>query len=309
MWDQVSPLVDQPVPLARRWGNRSEQEDRGQAGTGVPAWLDREPAPSLRRPTQPPVPPCPSRFPDPLPGLTLALPRLTPDSPNMGSLASLRSQLSFCPELRSPIMEDVCVPGGEWGGSGAGLADLGVGSQLPARVLPPGYLGLAFGLHLQRATHAVTLVSHGALRSREILNKGILNMVSNGHALLHQACDICAIAMSLVAYVISSLVNIYVIGTQNLFSLVLALWDAVVGPLWRMTDVLAAFLAHISSSAVAMAILLWTPCQLALELLASAARLLASCVLFHLTGLVLLACVLAVTLIVSHPDLTLRLAT
>ncbi|KAL6043304.1 hypothetical protein STEG23_022091 [Scotinomys teguina] len=153
------------------------------------------------------------------------------------------------------------------------------------------------------------LASHGALRSREILNRGILNMVSNGHALLRQACDICAIAMSLVAYVINSLVNICLIGTQNLFSLVLALWDAVVGPLWSMTDVLVAFLAHISSSAVAMAILLWTPCQLVLELLASAVRLLASFVLFHVTGLVLLACVLAVTLAALHPDLTLRLAT
>lgn len=153
------------------------------------------------------------------------------------------------------------------------------------------------------------LAAHGALRSREILNRGIMNVVSSGHALLRQACDICTIAMSLVAYVINSLVNICLIGTQNFFSLVLALWDAVTGPLWRMTDLVTAFLAHISSSAVAMAILLWTPCQLVLELLASAARLLANSVLFHLTGLALLACVLAVTLAVLHPDLTLRLAT
>ncbi|XP_005619733.2 E3 ubiquitin-protein ligase RNF26 [Canis lupus baileyi] len=153
------------------------------------------------------------------------------------------------------------------------------------------------------------LASHGALRSREILHRGVLNVVSSGHALLRQACDICAIAMSLVAYVINSLVNICLIGTQNLFSLMLALWDAVMGPLWRMTDVVAAFLAHISSSAVAMAILLWTPCQLALELLASAARLLTNFVLVNVTGLVLLACVLAVMVTVLHPDLTLRLAT
>lgn len=153
------------------------------------------------------------------------------------------------------------------------------------------------------------LASHGALRSRDILHRGVLNVVSNGHALLRQACDICTIAMSLVAYVINSLVNMCLIGTQNLFSLVLALWDTVMGPLWRMTDVMAAFLAHISSSAVAMAILLWTPCQLALELLASAARLLASFVLVSLTGLVLLACVLAVTVTVLHPDLTMSLAT
>lgn len=153
------------------------------------------------------------------------------------------------------------------------------------------------------------LASHGALRSRDILHRGVLNLVSNGHALLRQACDVCTIAMSLVAYVINSLVNICLIGTQNFFSLLLALWDSVTGPLWRMTDIIATFLAHISSSAVAMAILLWTPCQLALELLASAARLLASFMLVSLTSLVLLACVLAVIVTVLHPDLTMRLAT
>ncbi|EHB12156.1 RING finger protein 26 [Heterocephalus glaber] len=153
------------------------------------------------------------------------------------------------------------------------------------------------------------LASHGALRRREILHRGVLNVVSCSHALLHQACDIYAIAMIRVAYVINSLVNICLIGTQNVFSLVLSLWDVVMGPLWRMMDIVAAFLAHISSSAVAMAILLWTPCPLVLELLATAARLLASFMLVSLTGLALLACVLAVTVTVLDPDLTLRLAT
>lgn len=153
------------------------------------------------------------------------------------------------------------------------------------------------------------LASHGALRSRELLHRGVFNVVSSGHALLRQLCDVCAIAMSLVAYVINSLVNICLIGTQNLFALVLALWDAVMGPVLRVTDVVAAFLAHMSRNAVAMAILLWTPCQLVLELLASAARLLASFVLVNLTGLLLLTCVLAVTMTALHPNFTLRLAT
>ena len=79
-------------------------------------------------------------------------------------------------------------------------------------------------------------------------------MVSS--ALLHLACDNCAIAMSLMAYVITSLVNICLFGTRNLFSLLLSLWDAVMGPLWRMPDVMATFLTHISSSAEVIAILL-----------------------------------------------------
>ncbi|VTJ69908.1 Hypothetical predicted protein [Marmota monax] len=170
------------------------------------------------------------------------------------------------------------------------------------------HLGRGVLLSLLAFMEALVPFTFGGLRALCTL-LGILNVVSNGHSLLCQACDICTIAMSLVAYVINNLVNICLIGTQNLFSLVLALWDTVTGPLWRMMDVVAAFLTHISRSAVAMAILLWTLCQLVLELLASAARLLASFVLVNLTGLVLLACVLAVTVTVLHPDFALRLAT
>lgn len=43
------------------------------------------------------------------------------------------------------------------------------------------------------------LASHGALRSKGILHRAILTVVSSGHTLLHQACDVCAISMSLVA--------------------------------------------------------------------------------------------------------------
>ncbi|XP_050016759.1 E3 ubiquitin-protein ligase RNF26-like [Alexandromys fortis] len=153
------------------------------------------------------------------------------------------------------------------------------------------------------------LASHGALRSQEVLTRGILNMVSSNHALLCQACDIYGIAMSLVAYVINSLVNICLVSTQNLFSLVLALWAAMAGAPWQMLDVLVAFLTHLSSSGMAMANLLWTPYQLGLELLASVVLLLAGSMLSNLTIFVLLVCMLAVTLTVLYPDFTLRLAT
>ncbi|KFZ69183.1 RING finger protein 26, partial [Podiceps cristatus] len=72
---------------------------------------------------------------------------------------------------------------------------------------------------------------------------------------------------SLLAYLVNSLVNVCLIGTQNLFTLVAALWDSVAGPFLRVTDLLAAFLAHVSSGAIAVSILLWSPCQLAFQLL------------------------------------------
>lgn len=203
----------------------------------------------------------------------------------------------------------------------AGLVQLGRGAALSLLALAEAVARLAFGgaqalwtllgsccSGLESLKLLGHLASHGALRSRDLLQRGVLSAAAGGHALLRQACDVCAIAMSLVAYVVNSLVNICLIGTQNLFALLLALWDAVTGPLWRAAAVAAALLAHVSSSAVAMAILLWTPCRLAMELLASAARLAASFVLAHLAGLLLLACVLAAAVALLHPDLAGRLA-
>ncbi|XP_020840492.1 E3 ubiquitin-protein ligase RNF26 [Phascolarctos cinereus] len=203
----------------------------------------------------------------------------------------------------------------------AGLLHLGRGALLSVSAAVEGLARLLLGV-LQAAgalmrgccsgLESLTVVGHLALhvaaRGRELVHRGVLSVVSSSHALLRQACDVCAIAMSLAAYVVNSLVNICLIGTQNLFALGLALWDSVMGPLWRVTDVLGAFFAHVSSSAVAMAILLWTPCQLVLELIASGTHLLASFMLANLSGLVLLVAVLAVTITILHPDLAIRLA-
>ncbi|XP_074071363.1 E3 ubiquitin-protein ligase RNF26 [Macrotis lagotis] len=203
----------------------------------------------------------------------------------------------------------------------AGLLHLGRGALLSALAAAEGLGRLLLGLlqalgavlrgccsGLESLKVVGHLALHVASRGRELLHRGLLGMLSSSHALLRQACDVCAIAMSLAAYVVNSLVNICLIGTQNLFALGLALWDSVTGPLWRVTDVLGAFFAHVSSSAVAMAILLWTPCQLVLELMANGARLLAGFMLANLLGLLLLAVVLAVTVTILHPDLAMRLA-
>ncbi|XP_045699246.1 E3 ubiquitin-protein ligase RNF26-like [Phyllostomus hastatus] len=109
--------------------------------------------------------------------------------------------------------------------------------------------------------------------------------------------------MSLVACVISSPVNICLFGTQNLFSLLLSLWGAGMRPPWRMPDIMATFLAHISSSAEVIAIFLvalptstGTPGLTSPPLAQLCARL----------PPVLLTCVLAVTGL--HLDLTMKLA-
>ncbi|KFP66071.1 RING finger protein 26, partial [Cariama cristata] len=112
-----------------------------------------------------------------------------------------------------------------------------------------------------------------------------------------------AIGTSLLAYLVNSFVNVCLIGTQNLFTLVAALWDSVAGPFLRATDLLAAFLAHVSSGAIALSILLWSPCQLAFELLASVTELFINIFFVNIYGLGLLLLIIVVSAFVFNPGL------
>ncbi|XP_078540947.1 E3 ubiquitin-protein ligase RNF26 [Lissotriton helveticus] len=151
------------------------------------------------------------------------------------------------------------------------------------------------------------LSSHLVLRSKEVVHKGVMNLILSGQSVLRHTCDVCTIIMSLVAYFINSLVNMCLIGTQNLFSITLALWDAVMGPFLRFTELLAAFLSHISSSAIAMAILFWTPCQLAFEFLISTIKIFINIFLLNLYGLILLLLIITVSVLVVNPALSRRI--
>ncbi|KAF1433123.1 E3 ubiquitin-protein ligase RNF26, partial [Spheniscus demersus] len=147
------------------------------------------------------------------------------------------------------------------------------------------------------------LLSHLALRGKELLHRGLCGLLGCGQALARQVCEGLAIGTSLLAYLINSLVNVCLIGTQNLFTLVAALWDSVAGPFLRVTDLLAAFLAHVSSGAIAVSILLWSPCQLAFELLASLAELFINIFFVNIYGLVLLLLIIVVSAFVFNPGL------
>ncbi|NXV81437.1 RNF26 ligase, partial [Atlantisia rogersi] len=147
------------------------------------------------------------------------------------------------------------------------------------------------------------LLSHLALRGRELLHRGLCGLLGCGQALARQLCEGLAIGTSLLAYLVNSLVNVCLIGTQNLFTLAAALWDSVASPLLRVTDLLAAFLAHVSSGAIALSILLWSPCQLAFELLVSVTELLINIVFVNVYGLGLLLLIIAVSAFLLNPGL------
>ncbi|NXG42831.1 RNF26 ligase, partial [Psilopogon haemacephalus] len=152
------------------------------------------------------------------------------------------------------------------------------------------------------------LLSHLALRGRELLQRELCGLLGCGQALARQLGEGLAIGTSLLAYLINSLVNVCLIGTQNLLTLLVALWDSLAGPFLRLTDLLAALLAHVSSGALALPILLWSPCQLAFELLASLADLFVSVFFVNIYGLGLLLLIVVVGAFALNPGLLWTLA-
>ncbi|XP_063273935.1 E3 ubiquitin-protein ligase RNF26 [Prinia subflava] len=171
-----------------------------------------------------------------------------------------------------------------------------------ALVLLRGCCGAMEGV--RAAGHLVShLVSHLALRARELAQRGLGAVLGCGQALGRQLCEALAIGTSLLMYLVNSLVNVCLIGAQNLFTLLAALWDSLAGPVVRVAELVAAFLAHVSSGAIAVSILLWSPCQMAFELLCSATDLFISVFFVNVYGLGLLLLIVVVGALVLNPGL------
>ncbi|XP_064029041.1 E3 ubiquitin-protein ligase RNF26 [Pogoniulus pusillus] len=176
-----------------------------------------------------------------------------------------------------------------------------------ARAAAQGLCGLLRG-GLEALRAAGHLLAHLALRGRELLLRELCGLLGGGQALARQLGEGLAIGTSLLAYLVNSLLNLCLLGTQNLFTLALALWDSVAGPCLRAADLLAALLAHVCSGAIAVAILLWSPCQLACELLAAAAELFVSVFFVNIYGLGLLLLIAVIGAFVFNPGLLWTLA-
>ncbi|XP_064253781.1 E3 ubiquitin-protein ligase RNF26 [Passer domesticus] len=147
------------------------------------------------------------------------------------------------------------------------------------------------------------LAWHVALRGRELAQRGLGAALGCGQALGRQLGEALAIGSSLLMYLANSLVNVCLIGAQNLFTLLAALWDSLAGPAVRAAELLAAFLAHVSSGAIAVSILLWSPCQAALELLCCAADLFISVFFVNVYGLGLLLLIVLLGALAFNPGL------
>nr|XP_023672023.1 E3 ubiquitin-protein ligase RNF26-like [Paramormyrops kingsleyae] len=141
------------------------------------------------------------------------------------------------------------------------------------------------------------LLSHVLLRARELLHRGLLS----GHSVLRQAWEACSILLSLLLYLVNTVVNLLLIGTQNCLAAVASAWDTVSGPLQEALELSITLLTFLHSSLVGTSVLLWTPCQLALEFLSSLGHILATVFLLNAYGLLLTAAVVTVATIYLCP--------
>ncbi|XP_059370386.1 E3 ubiquitin-protein ligase RNF26 [Carassius carassius] len=127
------------------------------------------------------------------------------------------------------------------------------------------------------------LSSHLLLRTKELLHRGLLS----GHSLLRQAWEGCGIVFSLLLYFINTIINLLLIGTQNLYSVVVSTVEAVSCPLQKALELTLTVLTFLYSSLVGTSILLWTPCRLAMEFLGSMCHVFVSIFLLNSYGLLL----------------------
>ncbi|XP_016128081.1 RING finger protein 26 [Sinocyclocheilus grahami] len=143
------------------------------------------------------------------------------------------------------------------------------------------------------------LSSHLLLRTKELLHRGLLS----GHGLLRQAWEGCGIVFSLLLYFINTIINLLLIGTQNLYSVVVSTVEAVSCPLQKALELTLTVLTFLYSSLVGTSILLWTPCRLAMEFLGSMCHVFASIFLLNSYGLLLTLIIIASATVYLNPAL------
>lgn len=112
------------------------------------------------------------------------------------------------------------------------------------------------------------LLCHVVWRLKDMLHRGLIS----GSCVLRQTCEGLCITLSLVLYFVNTAVNVVLIGTQNFLSALAGVWEVVADPVHAVLELALTLLTFLYSCAVGASVLLWTPCQLLLDLLGGLSR-------------------------------------
>lgn len=126
------------------------------------------------------------------------------------------------------------------------------------------------------------LTVHLVVRVKELLHRGVMS----GQGVLRQVCEGCTILVSLLLYLVNTVVNILLIGTQNSYSVLVGLAEVLASPVQKVFELTLTVMTFFYSTLVGTSLLLWTPFRLAVEFLSSLGHLLISVFLLNSYGLV-----------------------
>ncbi|XP_063063508.1 E3 ubiquitin-protein ligase RNF26 [Engraulis encrasicolus] len=146
------------------------------------------------------------------------------------------------------------------------------------------------------------LASHVLLRTRDLLHRGLLS----GHSVLKHVWEGFGIALSLILYLANTIVNLLLIGTQNMYTVFVGLCETALYPIQNIVELALTALSFLYSSLVGASIFLWTPCLLAAEFVASLCQVFFSIFLLNVYGLLFTLSVVAGATVYLNPEVSRR---
>lgn len=137
------------------------------------------------------------------------------------------------------------------------------------------------------------LSMHVLLRGKEHLCRGLLSLLEG-----------CGIAVSLVVYFTNTVVNYALIATQNMYAVLVSVWQTVSSPLQKVLELTLTSFTFLYSSLVGTSAFLWSPCKLVLDFLVSLVHMFISIFILNIYGLLLTVAIALTTTAYLNPELT-----
>ncbi|XP_072281356.1 E3 ubiquitin-protein ligase RNF26 [Pyxicephalus adspersus] len=153
---------------------------------------------------------------------------------------------------------------------------------------------------------AWNVLCYVASRSKEMVQRGFLNIALSGQNLHRQAWEMLTISGSLATYLVNTLINMLLIAVQFVFSAVLSSWLCVVNVLMASKEWIVTMCSQFSNSVVTVVVLLWAPIQMTVDALLYCSTRIGTIVSRHLYEVLLLLFLIWVSRMLFRPSPALR---